>query len=196
MKNLTELSPSERHAAVAGRFTELVAGVRDWDAPTPVKEWKASDVVDHLTGWLPGFLAAFAHVKIDEASETNDLREKWRVQTESVQAVLDGERAGELVTSEMFGELPLQVLIDRFYTADVFMHSWDLAAASGQDAGLDPSWAAELTAGLRAMGPALYASGQFGTPVAVPDDANDIDQLIGVIGRDPRWTPADQVASG
>lgn len=190
MKVLTELTPSQRHAAVAERFTELMNGVRDWDAPTPVKEWKASDIVDHLTGWLPGFLKAFAHVSIPEATETNDLREKWRVQHEAVQELLESERADQIVESQQLGTMPLQALVDRFYTADLFMHSWDLAMASGQDADLDPSWAAQLTAGLQAMGPALYESGMFGTPQPVPDDANDIDKLIAAIGRDPRWVPA------
>jgi hypothetical protein len=31
------------------------------------------------------------------------------------------------------GELPLDAAIDRFDTTDVFMHTWDLARAIGQD---------------------------------------------------------------
>ncbi|MCU1352226.1 MAG: hypothetical protein JWM05_1435, partial [Acidimicrobiales bacterium] len=56
--DLTNLSPAERHRAVARRFGEVVAATRDWQAPTPVAEWVALDVVGHLVEWFPAFLAA------------------------------------------------------------------------------------------------------------------------------------------
>jgi len=43
---------------------------------------------------------------------------------------------------------PLPEAIDRFYTTDVFMHTWDLARATGQDDHLDPTEAAFHLAGL------------------------------------------------
>mgnify|MGYP002682200872 CR=1 FL=1 len=58
-----------RHAAYAARFADVAAGVRDWAAPTPLKEWTARDVVAHLTSWFPGFLAAYADVSDDEAKD-------------------------------------------------------------------------------------------------------------------------------
>lgn len=189
MSALSTANPADRHRSVAASFTLLVNGVHDWDAPTPVKEWTASDVVDHLTGWLPGFLHSFAGVQLDEAPEGADLRTRWDTQRDSVQAILDAPNSGRLVETTMFGTLPLAGLIDQFYTADVFMHSWDLAKASGQDVALDADWAAEMHAGMAAMGDKLREGGMFGDPVAVPDDANPVDKLIGLIGRDPAWTP-------
>lgn len=190
MSELTDATPAERHRLIAAHFTDLVDGVRDWDAPTPVSQWRASDVVDHLTGWLPGFLDAFAGVHLDEATESADFREKWRTQRDGVQALLDSPRATDVVETETFGTMTLERLLDQFYTADVFMHSWDLAMASGQEASLDPEFADRMYAGMAAMGPALHASGQFGAPQPVPADANEVDRLIALIGRDPRWVPA------
>ena len=54
--------PAERHRQVAGLFTERACGTRSWDAPSPVPEWTARDVVRHLTDWFPGFLAAGAGI--------------------------------------------------------------------------------------------------------------------------------------
>ena len=51
------MTPSERHAWVAGTFSDRVDGVRDWEAPAPVPGWVARDVVAHLVDWMPGFLA-------------------------------------------------------------------------------------------------------------------------------------------
>ena len=39
------------------------------------------------------------------------------------------------------------------------------------------------------MADMLAASGQYGERVAVPDDADAQTQLLGLIGRDPYWTP-------
>lgn len=78
--------------------------------------------------------------------------------------------------------------IDHLYTPDVFMHTWDLARATGQDDTLDASRCEAMLAGITAMEEALRASGQYGTPVPVPDDAPAQDRLVGFIGRDPDWT--------
>jgi hypothetical protein len=39
------------------------------------------------------------------------------------------------------------------------------------------------------MGPALEASGQFGPPQPVGDDAPIQQRLIALLGRDPQWSP-------
>jgi uncharacterized protein (TIGR03086 family) len=88
------------------------------------------------------------------------------------------------------GELPLDRAIDRFYTADVFMHTWDLARATGQDDRLDPDFCTELLAGMEHMEDAMRSSGQYGLRVPVPNDADPQTKLLGFIGRDPSWTPS------
>lgn len=189
MSSLNDLSIPERHAAIAGAFQQTIDGVRDWDAPSPVKEWKASDVVDHLCSWIAGFLASETGTTID-TYEGPDLRERFRVQTASLQALLESPDADREVTTDWFGTMRIADIIDRFYVTDVFMHTWDLAKASGQTPPMDEAMAAELHAHMAAMGDSLRESGQFGVQQPVADDANDIDRLMAYIGRDPQWTPA------
>lgn len=83
------------------------------------------------------------------------------------------------------GQLPLPDAIDRFYTADIFMHTWDLARATGQHEALDATKCAELLAGMLPLDAMLRASGQYGAPVVVPDDADAQTKLLGFIGRNP-----------
>ena len=90
------------------------------------------------------------------------------------------------------GDLPLDQAIDRFYTTDVFMHTWDLARATGQDDTLDPTLCAELLAGMEPIDELLRSSGQYGPRVPVPDDAAAQDRLLGFIGRDPALAPLTQ----
>jgi uncharacterized protein (TIGR03086 family) len=131
---------AERHRQIGGQFTDRVRGTRQWDAPTPVAGWVARDVVGHLTGWFAEFLSGGAGIKLPHGpSVYEDPVATWQVHCDAVQALLDDPATGSLVlTNPHIGTMPLARAIDQFYTADVFMHTWDLARATGQDARLDP----------------------------------------------------------
>jgi len=181
--------PAARHQAIAGRFTELTLGARDWDAPAPVQGWVARDVVRHLVEWLPGFLEGGTGIRLpDGPSVDDDPVGAWRAHADAVQALLDDpDTAGREFTNPHTGAMPLDVAVDRFYTTDVFMHGWDLARATGQEPGLDPDLSAELVAGMEPIDDLLRSSGQYGPRVPVPDDAPAQDRLAAFIGRDPGW---------
>ena len=112
----------------------------------------------------------------------------WQVHCDAVQALLDDPAtAGRVLTNPHIGTLPLDRAIDQFYTADVFMHAWDLARATGQDDRLDPDFCAQLLDGMRPIEQVLRSSGQYGPRVEVPGDAGVQARLLGFIGRDPSW---------
>ncbi len=184
-------SPAARHREVAARFTDRVLGTRDWSAPTPVAGWAARDVVRHLTDWFPAFLSAGAGVELDRGPSVDaDPAAAWRVHTDAVQALLDNPATpGRTLANPHIGELPLDRAVDMFYTADLFMHTWDLARATGQDDTLDPEQCAAMLAGMAPIEDVLRSSGQYGPAVPVPDGAAVQDRLVGFIGRDPAWTP-------
>ena len=69
------------------------------------------------------------------------------------------QRGEESFTHPRAGTHRLADAVDQFYTADVFMHSWDLARAGGQDAGLDEDFAAQLLEGMRPIEQLLRDSG-------------------------------------
>ena len=177
---------AERHRAIAATFGERVRGTRDWDVPAPVAGWTARSVVDHLTQWFPDFLSGGAGIELPKADP--DPVVAWQAQTDAVQALVE-DPAGRVLKNPHIGEVPLDEAIDRFYTADVFMHTWDLARATGQDDRLDPEFCAEMLAGMEPMAEMIYASGQYGPPVPVPADADAQTRLLGFIGRDPQWRP-------
>lgn len=191
-------APADRHREIAGDFTQLVHGVRSWDAPAPVQGWAARDVVRHLTEWFPAFLADGAGVELERGPPVEqDPVAAWQVHADAVQKLLDDPATSDRVLSNPHtGEVPLDQAVDRFYTADVFMHTWDLARAAGQDVRLDADLCAELLAGLEAMEEVLRSSGQYGARVPVPDSADVQTRLIGFIGRDPAWSASDQQSSG
>jgi uncharacterized protein (TIGR03086 family) len=162
-----------------------VIGAADWDAPAPVAGWRARDVVGHLVEWFPEFLNSATGIALDRGpSPEVDPVAAWQVQADAVQGLLDGPASTAAFKHPMVGEMPLPIAVDRFYTTDVFMHTWDLARATGQDEHLDPQTCADLLAGMEPMEEPMRSSGQFGPRVPVPDDADAQTRMLGFIGRD------------
>ena len=140
--------PAERHREIGREFTDRVRGTRSWDVPSPVAAWTARDVVRHLVEWLPPFLRAGSGVELPcGPSVDDDPVGAWQAHCDAVQALLDDPASADRrLANPHIGELPLDRAIDQFYTADVFMHTWDLARATGQDDRLDPDFCAQMLA--------------------------------------------------
>jgi uncharacterized protein (TIGR03086 family) len=184
-------TPAERHREIGRVFTARVRGTRSWDAPAPVSGWAARDVVRHLVEWLPALLASGSAVRLPALpSVDDDPAGAWQVHVDAVQALLDDPAtAGLTLSNPHIGALPVDRAIDQFYTSDVFMHTWDLARATGQDDRLDAGFCAVLLAGMESMEDVIRSSGQYGPAVPVPGDADAQTRLLGFIGRDPSWRP-------
>lgn len=181
--------PVDRHREIAGGFTARVEAVSDWDSPAPVEGWKSRDVVRHLVEWFPSFLAGGTGIALPEVPDVDDDPVgAWRAHAGNVQALLeDPETAGRVFSNQHTGDVPLPEAVDRFYTSDIFMHTWDLARSAGLDDRLDPDECQRLLDGMEPIADVLAASGQYGERVPVPDDADAQTQMLGLIGRDPSW---------
>ncbi len=182
-------TPAQNHAQAAATLADRIAGTTYWDAPTPVKEWRARQVVEHLLEWFPGLIAAGCDVRLS-AVDASDLGAAWAHRSAEIQAVLDDPTvAGASYTSSRFGELTVADLVDRFYTADVVMHTWDLARATGQDDTMPEQFVRGAYEGMTQMAEVIRSSGQFGDQQPVADDAPLQDRFLAFIGRDPAWMP-------
>lgn len=183
-------APAAEFRVVAGVFTSRVDGVRpgDWDLPAPVPGWTARDVVGHLIGWLPELLGG--PVAAGLPGIDSDPAGAWHGHSAAVQQLLDAPDTHQRrLTNPHIGEIAVDDAITIYYTTDVFLHTWDLARATGQDDQLDEGRCAQLLDGMRAMEAAMRTSGQYGPAFPVPHDASVQDRLIGFIGRDPAWRP-------
>lgn len=183
------MSEPDRHRRVAETFGRQVDATVDWDAATPVPEWTARDVVSHLTEWFPGFLAAGSGLTLATGpGVVVDPAGAWRHQAQSVQDLLDDPAtAARTFEHPMIPACPLPEAIDRFYTTDVLMHTWDLARAGGHDDGLDPDECAALLNTMEPLDEMLRQSGQYGPRQPVAADADGTARLMAFIGRDPLW---------
>jgi uncharacterized protein (TIGR03086 family) len=178
---------ADEHRAVARDFTDRVRGVRPetWDNPAPCDGWVARDVVRHLVEWFPPFLKSGAGVGLPKGPPVDvDPVAAWTVHSEGVQALLDDPATAEKVLSNPhIGDVPLDQAVDRFYTTDVFLHTWDLARATGQEERLDQDKCAQLLEGMLPLDDLLRTSGQYGPRVEVPESADVQARLLAFIGR-------------
>lgn len=182
-------APAEIHREYAALFSNVVEATAadQWDNPSPVPAWVARDVVGHLVEWLPGLLASGSDVALPAGPPVSeDPAGAWAHHRDAVQALLDDPATSERVLSNPhFGDLPVDAAIDRFYNADVLLHAWDLAKATGQEIDLGEERCAAMLAGMEPMDEVLRQSGQYGPKVDVPTSASAQDRLMGFIGRDP-----------
>ncbi len=181
---------AENFRNIAAAFTARVEGVAPdgWDADAPCEGWVARDVVRHLVEWVPWFVGEGTDHSITvTAGVDDDPAEAWAQLREQFQALLDRPEAEtETFESEMFGDaMPLGVAAERFVTGDVFVHTWDLATATGQDSSIDADYAAAMYEGMLPIDQMLRESGHFGPRVEVPDDADPVTKLIAFTGRTP-----------
>ncbi|WP_435200228.1 TIGR03086 family metal-binding protein [Janibacter sp. GS2] len=191
MTSLSEMSVVERYRAAAATFTDRVHGTHDWDAPSPVREWRARDVVGHLTTWLPALVSSGSTVLFDPVpSAQDDPVAAWAETDAQVLSLLEDPASDQVVFShEHIGELALPAMLDQFFTSDVIFHTWDLARATGQDDTLDEDFLAGALEGMSAQAEMIRASGQFGEQQPVPEDASVQERFFAFLGRDPRWAP-------
>jgi uncharacterized protein (TIGR03086 family) len=182
-------TPAEEFREIGGRFATVCDGVPagGWDVPSPVDGWTARDVVRHLVDWFPAFLSSAVELPAGPSVDAGPAP-AWRHLQDAVQALLDDPSSAALVLSNRhIGEVPVPQAVSQFFTADVFMHTWDLARATGQDDALDPERCAALLAGMEPIEEVMRQSGQYGPRVEVGEDADAQTRMLGFIGRDPLW---------
>ena len=179
---------SERYRKVAEVFTERVDGVPDglWDAPAPCEGWVARDVVGHLVEWLPAFFTRTFDLQVPPIPDVqDDPVGAWAALDATFRAALeDPELAGRTRDTPM-GSSTFEQAFDVIGTNDVFLHTWDLARATGQDETLDPDEVHRMLEGMEPMDEVLRTSGHYGPRVPVPEDADEQTRLIAFIGRQP-----------
>jgi uncharacterized protein (TIGR03086 family) len=167
------------------RTAGLVRAVRQeqFGFSTPCAKFDVKDLINHLE-WVAEMFESLAHQgpSVEQGLYAGDFPER----AERTLAAWSRPEAWEGASPAM--GLPMTALA-HMYLVDMVVHGWDLARATGQEYEPHPeavSRALYFTDQMVEMG---RQRGVFGPPVAVPDDAPQFDRLLGIIGRDPAWTP-------
>ena len=184
----------ELHGRCGRRFAALVAGVgpEQWHHDTPCSEWDVRALVHHLLyeqRWVPPIFAGLTIEQVGDRFDGdlmgNDAS-TWpgllASSTQEAHAVVAQPAALERTVHLSFGDVPGQEYVMQL-TADLAIHGWDLARATGQDEALDPGAVALLLPWTEANADLLAASGMFGSRIDADPDAPDDVRLLGLLGR-------------
>jgi len=171
-----------RHRRACDGFSAVVQqGDGRWDNPSPCPQWDARGVVEHVIGFHDVLLLRPMGAKPERPK--GDPIARWAVTVPAIFSVL------ERTSTEV---LDTDVTIDRLLpalTADVLVHTWDLARAIDVDPRLDPELCVICYDIVRPNDERLRESGMFAPIVPVPDDADPATRLVTFLGRNPGWTP-------
>ncbi|HWI02855.1 MAG TPA: TIGR03086 family metal-binding protein [Acidimicrobiales bacterium] len=180
--------PAERFRKIAGAFTDRVQSVPAgaWGNPAPPEGWDARDVVRHLVEWIPGFLSSHAGIELPKGPPVDeDPLAAWLALRDGLQAMLDDPEVASQEHDTPMGRMTVEAAVDMICTSDVFLHTWDLARATGLDETPDPEEVHRLLEGMEPMDELLRSSGHYGPRVEVAPDADEQTRLIAFIGRRP-----------
>ena len=169
----------------------IVAGVKpdQYGLPTPCPDYEVGTLVNHIVGWAGVFAdgasqqppkndPATYQVGPDPAAEFDASAQRL------LAAFRDGaaDREIDLGNGPSPGSMILGVILMEFIG-----HGWDLATATEQPTPFSGrSIAAAKEAAQANLKPEYRGPGKsFGDVVEVPADAPPLDELIGLLGRDP-----------
>lgn len=153
----------------------------DWMAPTPCAGWSVADVAQHLVEVNLNFARQLRATGAETPTETTtsgDLLEAYRRSSEALQHALGTGEAGVDVSPQTRGRLALRV-------ADLLIHGWDIAVATGTPLRLPNDLCAQALAFAQRRSAALQRSGQFAPPQPIDEHAPAIDRLAALSGRTP-----------
>lgn len=145
----------------------------------------------HLVDWIPAVLRDGDPVELPRRdSATPNPVADWAHFDDGMRAIVSrAEVMDREFAHPMAGTMAVGTAIDMLITPDVFMHSWDLARATGQPVTLDADYSAALLAGMEPVEDLLRSSGHYGQRVHCSENADAEARLIAFIGRDPHWRP-------
>jgi uncharacterized protein (TIGR03086 family) len=150
---------------------------------TPCTEYDVMQLTDHLLNSIT-LLGGAAGAELPER-DSDDSVERQIIG--AARPALDAWHRRGLDDSVTIGtnQLPATIAVS-ILSLEFLVHGWDYAAATGHPLNVAKSLAEYVLAlAKRVISPEGRATVGFDEPVAVPDDASALDQLIAFTGRDP-----------
>jgi uncharacterized protein (TIGR03086 family) len=189
--------PALMTGAVA-ETVRVVANVNagELDGTTPCADWDLRTLVNHTILWTAYSAEQRAYGKsVAEDLMSKDFTaepgfaEDYQAQAAKAVAAWSDPAAWHRELGVMGSETPAAE-IAAMLIAEMVLHGWDIAKATGQDYQCSKEVADELLATVEAQGEMFRQYQGFAAIVPVPDDADAFDRALSLSGRDPAWKPA------
>ena len=164
--------------------------------PTPCADWDVRTLLNHLIVWTSYSLEARAHgdsvgqdlIDRDFAADPGFAAD-YRAQLDRALTAWSAPATWEGSLNVMGSPTPAAD-VAALNIAEMVLHGWDLAAATGQTYTVgEPAASAALEA-VETNAELFRQYKGFAEPVQVPPSASVLDRVLATSGRDPAWRPA------
>lgn len=185
---ISTMEPMESFDRAAAAASDIVDGIGDdqYGLSSPCAGWTVRSVLNHIVvGNLTVAAITAGKRHPDRAVDRlgRDPRAAFAKSITDTRAVLSEPDLFERTVTTPVGEAP-GVLLVHMRVAELVVHGWDLATATGQSTDIDPDLAEHVMANWKArLGDKPRTLVPFEDPQPVPADASAADRLAGYLGR-------------
>jgi len=182
--------PATLHRRAAAAFGERVHGIREdqWGLPTPCEGWDVRALVAHLVDeqlWTAPLLEGRTIEEVAPGIPSDPLGDDpvgaWDRAVRDAREGVDHTDPGAIAHLS-FGDVPAEEYVMQLF-ADLVVHAWDLARATGQDERLDPELVEDLATWFDGNEDAYRGAGVIGERVEVAPGADAQTKLLARFGR-------------
>jgi uncharacterized protein (TIGR03086 family) len=186
-------------SAAAAETARVVGNVNagELDRKTPCADWDLRTLLNHTILWT----AYSAEQRAYGKSVAEDLMSKdfaaapgfaadYQAQVARAVQAWSDPKAWAGGRSVMGSETPATD-IAAMLIAEMVLHGWDIARATGQDYQCSQELANELLQTVETQGEMFRQYQGFAAIVQVPDSADAFDRALSLSGRDPAWKPGN-----
>jgi uncharacterized protein (TIGR03086 family) len=185
-------------AADAAARTVASVEASKFGRPTPCTEWDVRALLNHLILWTSYSLEARAHGEsVGQELMDRDFADDpgfaaaYRAQLDRAVTAWADPAVWERSLDVMGTPTPAAD-VAALNIAEMVLHGWDLAAATGQAYTVSESAAVAALRAAEANADLFRQYKGFAEPLEVPPTASVLDRLLALSGRDPAWTAATQ----
>jgi uncharacterized protein (TIGR03086 family) len=181
--------------AAANAASGVVGNVRpdQFGGPTPDTDWDVRTLLNHLILWTSysaerrayGESVAPELMERDFAAEP-DFAAGYRAQLDLALTAWSDPAVWERELDVMGSPMP-SADVAALLLAELVLHGWDLAAATGQPYTVDDAAAVATLAAVEANAELFRQYKGFAEPVTMSEGAPALDRALALSGRDPRW---------
>lgn len=178
----------DRLATVSTRARLATLSMADLDRPSACTGWDLRTLLSHLVGGNTRFAQALRGEPADWPTRdaepvASPLAEFDASAAEMASAVADIDDPRRAVRLPA-GDPPAAFAVG-VHAADMLIHGWDVAIATGQDPTLDPELCLAATAVIDKYPPSFWGTGRFFAPRIDTISTDPQVRLLAYSGRDP-----------
>jgi uncharacterized protein (TIGR03086 family) len=182
---------AELHAQALDATGRIVAGIvaDRWHADTPCDGWDVRALVNHVVAgnlWAAELAAGGTIEGVGDRLDGDVLGPdpvgSYDASAKAAAAVFHRPGALDAPCAVSYGPVPGSVYAGHRFL-DVFIHGWDLAAATGQDTALDAGLRQACREVIEPQLEAFRGAGALAGPLPVPAGASDQTRFLALLGR-------------